>query len=49
MHSQFEAPFPDDDEIDYDKTDVFATFLKVDEVVGRNPYFPNNPLLSAIG
>ena len=46
--SQFEAPFPDDDEIDYDKSDAFAIFLKVDEVVGRNPYFSNNPLLSAI-
>jgi hypothetical protein len=44
LQSQFEAPFPDDDEIDYDKSDAFASFLKVDEVVGRNPYFPNNPL-----
>ena len=43
-----EAPLPDDDEIDYDKTDSFATFLKVDDIVARNPYFPDNPLLSSI-
>jgi transposase InsO family protein len=48
LDSVFEAPLPDDDEIDYDKSDVFATFLKVDAAVGRNPYFPENPLLSAI-
>jgi hypothetical protein len=35
----FEVPLPDDNEIDYDNSDVFATFLKVDAAVGRNPYF----------
>jgi hypothetical protein len=42
------APLPDDNEIDYEKSDVFATFLKVDAIVGRNLYFPGNPLLSTI-
>ena len=37
MLTHFEAPFPDDD--------VFATFLKVDEVVGRNPLFSKQPFI----
>jgi hypothetical protein len=45
LESVVEAPFPDDD---YEKSDAFGTFLKVDAAVGRNPYFPENPLLSAI-
>jgi hypothetical protein len=42
--SHFEATLPDDDEIDYEKSDVFATLPKVDatlhSLVGRDPYFP---------
>jgi hypothetical protein len=44
----FAAQHHTDDEIDYDKVDSFSPFLVVDEIVGRNNYFPNQPLLSAI-
>ena len=44
----FLTPDPDDDEIDYDKTDAFSPFLTVDEPVPRNLYFPDDPLLSSI-
>ena len=45
----FVATTPDEDDIDYAKTDAFAPFLPVlDNVVRRNTLFPNNPLLSEI-
>ena len=44
----FATILPDGDDIDDDKIDAFAPFLKVDEPVRRNEFFPNNDLLSAI-
>jgi transposase InsO family protein len=44
----FAAIHNTDDEIDDDKVDSFAPFLAVDKIVGRNDFFPDNPLLSAI-
>jgi hypothetical protein len=37
-----------DDETNDDKVDSVAPFLVVDKIVGRNDYFLDNPLLSAI-
>ena len=44
----FAAIHNTDDEIDDSKVDSFAPFLVVDKIVGRNNYFPDTPLLSAI-
>jgi transposase InsO family protein len=37
-----------DDEIDYEKTDAFRPFLVPERIVGRNNFFPDDPLLGAI-
>jgi transposase InsO family protein len=37
-----------DDEIDYEKTDAFRPFLVPDKIIGRNNFFPDDPLLGAI-
>lgn len=37
-----------DDEIDDEKTDAFRPFLEPDKLVGRNNFFPDDPLLGAI-
>jgi hypothetical protein len=44
----FAATIIPDDEIDYEKTDAFALFLEIEKIIGRNTFFPNNPLFSAI-
>jgi hypothetical protein len=44
----FAANHIPDDEIDYEKTGAFAPFLDVEKTIGRNQFFPNDPLLSAI-
>jgi hypothetical protein len=37
-----------DDEINDEKTDAFRPFLEPNKLVGRNNYFPDDPLLGAI-
>ena len=44
----FATILPDGDDIDDDKIDAFAPFLKVEESVRRNDFFPNDELLSSI-